>query len=417
MHLSAMRSTVATRTARASGIGAPHATCSSRTVVAPMRAQREQGAFRSSLESAAFSLGTAALVVATSLALQFAPPAEAKLTAGDPIKNAQAILRYALPIDNKPIRSIQKELESVSDALRVPGSKSLGRVSRSVNSARSTLDRQRGAIEAAFAPEKRAAGMAALASLDGSLAEFQKIIDFQDKQEVPLKQREALVYVGAVEEAMVNGFPYEVPAEYASRPLLKGRATLGMRVDFRETPQGPQTLDLKIVLDGYSAPVSAGQFMDLVNKGFYNGMTIQRADGFVVQTGDPDGPDDGYRDPATGKIRTVPFELRVEGQTMPIYDETLEDLGRVNEQPILPFNAYGTLAMARNEFENNSASSQVFFLLRESELTPSGSNMLDGRFAVFGYVIEGQDTLGYMKVGDKIEFIKVTEGAENLVNA
>ena len=42
---------------------------------------------------------------------------------------------------------------------------------------------------------------------------------------------------------------------------------------------------------------------------------------------------------------------------------------------------------------------QVFFLLRESELTPSGSNLLDGRFAVFGYVTEGQDFLGVMKVG------------------
>ena len=42
------------------------------------------------------------------LLLQFAPPAEARLTAGDPIKNASAILRYALPIDdNKPIRKLQ----------------------------------------------------------------------------------------------------------------------------------------------------------------------------------------------------------------------------------------------------------------------------------------------------------------------
>ncbi len=51
--------------------------------------------------------------------------------------------------------------------------------------------------------------------------------------------------------------------------------------------------------------------------------------------------------------------MRVQNDTEPIYDFTLEDLGRVNEQPVLPFNAYGTLAWARNEFENNSASSQV----------------------------------------------------------
>jgi hypothetical protein len=31
-------------------------------------------------------------------------------------------------------------------------------------------------------------------------------------------------------------------------------------------------------------------------------------------------------------------------------------------------------------------------------------------------VVQNQDTLGLMKVGDKIEFIKVVKGAENLVN-
>jgi hypothetical protein len=53
------------------------------------------------------------------------------------------------------------------------------------------------------------------------------------------------------------------------------------------------------------------------------------------------------------------LEIRVQGEKAPIYDLTLEDLGRANDQPVLPFNAYGTLAWARNEFDNNSASSQV----------------------------------------------------------
>lgn len=49
--------------------------------------------------------------------------------------------------------------------------------------------------------------------------------------------------------------------------------------------------------------VSAGGFMDLVQRGFYDGMEIQRSDNFVVQTGDPAGPDEGFVDPATNKIR------------------------------------------------------------------------------------------------------------------
>ena len=49
---------------------------------------------------------------------------------------------------------------------------------------------------------------------------------------------------------------------------------------------------------------------------------------------------------------------------VPIYEETLEDVGRVNEDPALPFNAFGTLALARQEFDANSGSSQIFFLLK-----------------------------------------------------
>lgn len=34
------------------------------------------------------------------------------------------------------------------------------------------------------------------------------------------------------------------------------------------------------------------------------------------------------------------------------------------EQPVLPFNAFGTLAIAREEFDSNSGSSQFFWLLK-----------------------------------------------------
>jgi cyclophilin family peptidyl-prolyl cis-trans isomerase len=84
----------------------------------------------------------------------------------------------------------------------------------------------------------------------------------------------------------------------------------------------------------------------------------------------------------------IPLEIKTAKDKEPVYEYSLEDLGRPNDQPVLPFNAFGTLAWARSEFDNNSASSQVFWLLKESELTPSGANLLDGRYAVFGYVVE-----------------------------
>ena len=136
----------------------------------------------------------------------------------------------------------------------------------------------------------------------------------------------------------------------------------------------------------------------------------------LAAQGDPAGPEVGFVDPSTRKLRKVPLEIMVKGDKVPLYGDTLEDVRRFREDPALPFNAFGTLALAREEFDNNSASSQFFFLLKESELTPSGTNILDGRYGVFGYVVEGQELLRDVKVGDVIESIKVTKGADLLVN-
>ncbi|KAL4447585.1 hypothetical protein ABPG75_004804 [Micractinium tetrahymenae] len=340
-------------------------------------------------------------------------PAHAGIS-GDQVTNPKALLRYALPIDNKPIRSIQRELEAISAELRVPGSKSLGPIGKHVRAANSTLERDGNAIVAAFAPDKKAAGLAALDGLKQSLAEFQGILDAQDKQAVPLQQQKALDYVGAMEEAMVRGLPFEVPKDYADLPQLKGRATVEMKIRFADARENNTTGGtMTMVLDGYNAPVSAGDFLDLVRRGFYDGMEIQRADGFVVQTGKPEGSSQGFV--VDGKMRTIPLEIMVRGDKEPVYEETLEENGRYREQPVLPFNAFGTMAIAREEFENNSGSSQFFWLLKESELTPTGANLLDGRYAVFGYVTQGSELLKEMQVGDKIESTKILSGEENLV--
>lgn len=53
---------------------------------------------------------------------------------------------------------------------------------------------------------------------------------------------------------------------------------------------------------GTRPALASSQFLDLVERKFYDGMEIQRADGFVVQTGDPDGPATGFVE--NGKMRT-----------------------------------------------------------------------------------------------------------------
>ena len=62
-------------------------------------------------------------------------------------------------------------------------------------------------------------------------------------------------------------FSFEIPTDYAQLPQLKGRATLEMKLRFANPVSRSLEFDratLKIVVDGYNAPISAGNFVDLV---------------------------------------------------------------------------------------------------------------------------------------------------------
>jgi peptidylprolyl isomerase len=189
-------------------------------------------------------------------------------------------------------------------------------------------------------------------------------------------------------------------------PRLLGRATVRLT-----TTKG----DLITVVDGYNAPLTAGAFVDHVQRGFYDNLPFNRAEDFyVLQTGDPKGPADGYVDPKTSQIRRVPLEIRVPGQEEPYYNLTFEDLGLFKAEPTLPFNAKGTLGWAHSDQALDDGSSQFFLFLFEPELTPAGLNLIDGRYAAFGYVVDGFDVLEELTAADGIVRATVIEGADQL---
>ena len=76
---------------------------------------------------------------------------------------------------------------------------------------------------------------------------------------------------------MVDKFPYEISADVAKGPVLKGRANLQMVIRTRNNPNLP-TITFDLVVDGYNAPVTAGNFVDLAQRKFYDGMEIQRGE-------------------------------------------------------------------------------------------------------------------------------------------
>ncbi|PZD73038.1 Peptidyl-prolyl cis-trans isomerase A [Acaryochloris thomasi RCC1774] len=197
------------------------------------------------------------------------------------------------------------------------------------------------------------------------------------------------------------------PAATAQQPKLKGEATVQITVNGKP---------ITVTINGDAAPITAGNFVDLVDQGVYDGTSFHRVvrqpQPFVVQGGDPQSKDasvpaqqlgtGGFIDPATQQERTIPLEIVPEGEDQPVYSETIKAAGKT---PKLK-HTKGAVAMARSQ-SPDSASSQFYFTL-------SDLPFLDGDYAVFGYVTEGMDIVNQIQQGDRIESAKVTQGIENL---
>ena len=121
-----------------------------------------------------------------------------------------------------------------------------------------------------------------------------------------------------------------------------------------ETSEG----DIVLELFENEAPETVGNFVSLVEAGFYDGLTFHRVlRGFMAQGGCPDG--DGRGGPGYN-----------------IYCECEKENARMHFG--------GSLSMAKGR-EKNSGGSQFFITFRP---TPH----LDGSHTVFGRVVEGMDT-------------------------
>jgi peptidylprolyl isomerase len=301
------------------------------------------------------------------------------LAQGDAITDPLAILRYALPIDNDTIRKIQGDLEDISTQLR---GKRWGAISRDLKDAKNLLTYRREQVLASIPEERKSQASALLEQIDTNISKLESELEAKDKSAISETRAEILDQIGQLEALMVTGFPFAIPEEYAHLPQLLGRATVEIT-----TTKG----DLTLVVDGYSAPINGGNFVDLVQRGFYDGLNFIRAEDFyVLQAGDPPGEEEGFIDPKTNQYRAIPLEVLVKNDPEPVYGVTLEELGRYLDQPVLPFNAYGAVALARPANDPNGGSSQFFFFKFDTELTPPGYNLMDGRYSVFVMELKGK---------------------------
>jgi cyclophilin family peptidyl-prolyl cis-trans isomerase len=126
-----------------------------------------------------------------------------------------------------------------------------------------------------------------------------------------------------------------------------------IRIAVLETSMGT----IKFRLYQVGAPITSANFIKLAESGFYDGLIFHRViDDFVIQTGDPTGTGTG------GSGETIVREIN-------------EALTHVD----------GAVGMARGP-NPNSASSQFY-------ICDGPQHDLDGKYAVFGQVIEGMEVV------------------------
>ncbi|MEM6837249.1 MAG: peptidylprolyl isomerase [Cyanobacteria bacterium P01_C01_bin.120] len=192
-------------------------------------------------------------------------------------------------------------------------------------------------------------------------------------------------------------------------PILTGAATVEMQIN-----GGTVVMEL----EGETAPITAGNFVDLVQRGVYDGVVFHRVvktpEPFVVQGGDPQSKDPSvpaqllgtgsFIDPETEEPRFIPLEIQPTNADEPIYSQTFDEAG-IAEPPALS-HTRGALAMARSQLPD-SASAQFYVALADLPF-------LDGSYAVFGYVTEGMDVIDGIEQGDVVESATVVSGIENL---
>ena len=115
---------------------------------------------------------------------------------------------------------------------------------------------------------------------------------------------------------------------------------------------------IKVELNKEVAPITVENFVKLVNKGFYNGLTFHRViKGFMIQGGCPKGNGTG------GPGYSIKGEFAANGVNNPLK------------------HTRGVISMAR-AMDPDSAGSQFFIMHQDAPY-------LDGQYAAFGKVIEG----------------------------
>lgn len=203
-------------------------------------------------------------------------PAEAVLYSPDTKvpRSGELALRRAIPA-NPNMKTIQASLEDISYLLRIPQRKPYGTMESNVKKALKVAIDDKDSILASIPADLRDKGSELYASLvdgKGGLQALIESIRYQDPDKVSIRLASSLDTVAEMELLQASGLSFLLPQQYLNYPRLAGRGTVEITIEkadgstFQAESGGDQrkSATIQVVIDGYSAPLTAGNFAKLV---------------------------------------------------------------------------------------------------------------------------------------------------------
>ncbi|MCL7033927.1 hypothetical protein MKW94_028955 [Papaver nudicaule] len=346
----------------------------------------------------------------------FISPAKAVLYSPDTKvpRTGELALRKAIPA-NPNMKAIQDSLEEISYLLRIPQRKPYGTMEGNVKKALMIAKDEKESIFNSMPTDLKDKGSVLYTSLiegKGGLQSLLNSIKDKDPDRVSVGLANSLDTIAELELLQAPGLSFLLPGQYLKYPRLAGRGTVEFTIEKGDgstfsQAAGAEPKDqatIQVVIDGYSAPLTAGNFAKLVLDGAYDGVKLNTVNQAILSANEEKS--NGY---------SVPLELMPSGQFEPLYKTKLSI--QDGELPVLPLSVYGAVAMAHSDIsEEDSSPFQFFFYLYDKRNAGLGGLSFDeGQFSVFGYTTVGRDVLPQIKTGDIIRSAKLVEGQDRLI--
>jgi len=309
---------------------------------------------------------------------------------------------------------IQYNLDDAAYQFRIPQRKPWNSMLNEIKKAKETAKGKRVEIFQPIVKENQASAEVEIENLLVALDRLILACGNQDVENFDKWIAKAIEANGNIMVNQVNDLPFLLPKRYQELPRMTGRAELKFTIkhddesSFGNLNGKPlKTVDLEITCDGFNAPITAGNFVDAVKRGEFDGSRLSLSETAVI-----------FGNSDNSALKSIPLEVKAANEFEPRYRSPLDVASGIDALPSIPLSVNGSVSAMRSATDDGASSSTQFFLFnfdrRQAGL--GGVAFEEGEFSTFGYVTKGLDYVKGLRKGDVIVKASVEKGGDRLVN-